>query len=89
MEEWVNCVYENAFHWLDTSGANLSEIEKRIVMQEDLEAPVKAGDKTGEAQYYLGDKKIGSVAIVAADDVKKAGLLDYLKRCMDALLIDG
>ena len=87
VEEWVDCVYKEPFRWLDTKGQDFSKIEKKIVMREDLAAPLKAGDQTGEAQYYLGNEKIGSVAILAAGNVEKAGMLDYLKRCTDLLLL--
>ena len=56
-------------------------------MKENLKAPVMAGDKAGEAQYYLNGKKVGSVAILAANDVEKAGFLDYLFRCLEALAL--
>lgn len=86
VEEFVDSRFEKPFTWLDTKGANLSEIEKRIVMDEHLEAPIAAGDKVGEAQYYLGGEQIGSVAILASHDVQKAGLLDYIRQCFDAFL---
>lgn len=82
VEEWGACVYEGAFTYLDTEGANLGEIEKKIVLEEKLEAPVTAGDKAGEAEYYLGGKKIGSVDILMAVSIEKAGFLDYLMRCL-------
>lgn len=89
VEEWVDCIYEKAFSWLDTEGADLSSIEKKIVMEEKKKAPVAAGDKVGEARYYLGGKQIGSVDILAAKDVSAAGFWDYLQRCFDTLLVSG
>ena len=41
-------------------------------------APVKKGDKIGEAVYRLGTEKIGSVDIVAAEDITEAVFKDYL-----------
>ena len=37
-------------------------------------APVSKGDKVGVAEFYNGDKKIGSVNLVASDSVGKITL---------------
>ena len=87
VKQWISCVYEGEFSYLDTSGANLNEVEKKLVLAEEKKAPIKAGDPVGEAQYFLNGKKIGSVPILAEQDVKKAGFADYLIRCLDKLIL--
>ena len=87
VEQWSSCVYEGKFSYLDTTGANLNAVEKKLSFAENLKAPVHAGDKAGEACYYLDGKKIGSVAILAASDIEKAGFSDYLFRCLEQLLL--
>ena len=57
------------------------------MLAEEKKAPIKAGDPVGEAQYFLNGKKIGSVPILAEQDVKKAGFADYLIRCLDKLIL--
>ncbi len=37
------------------------------------------GDKIGEAVYQMGSEKIGSVDIIASEDIPKAGFSDYIK----------
>lgn len=41
---------------------------------EIIEAPIKAGQKIGSGEIYIGDKKIGEVDIVASEDIEKHSL---------------
>lgn len=76
--EQVECRYEGTFNYLDTEGAELSGIEKQINMKEEIHAPIAVGDVIGEATYHLNGQKIGSVNILADNDIEKAGFFDYL-----------
>lgn len=83
VEDFVECVYTDTFIYLDTEGADLSEISKEYNIKEKVSAPVKEGDKVGEVIYILNGKKIGSIDIVSSQNVKKAGFLDYLKKALE------
>lgn len=78
VEEQVNLTYAEPFHYLDTAGNNLNDIEKEISLPEVVKAPVAEGDAIGEAVYKLNGNRIGSVSILAAKSVEKAEYLDYL-----------
>ncbi|MDE5931707.1 MAG: D-alanyl-D-alanine carboxypeptidase [Lachnospiraceae bacterium] len=78
VEELVNLTYAGEFHYLDTAGNNLNDIEKEISLPEVIKAPVAEGDAIGEAVYKLNGNRIGSVSILAAKSVEKAEYLDYL-----------
>lgn len=80
VEENVALAYAGEFHYLDTAGSNLNDIEKEISLPNIVEAPVAQGDAIGEAVYKLNGKRIGSVSILAADSVEKAGYLHYLRK---------
>lgn len=80
VEEELPCRYAGEFRYLDTEGANLDKIEKKVKLKENVTAPVKKGAKAGKAEYYLDGKKIGSVDIVFEKGVKKAGYHDYVKK---------
>ncbi|MDE6750755.1 MAG: D-alanyl-D-alanine carboxypeptidase [Lachnospiraceae bacterium] len=80
VEENVALAYAGEFHYLDTAGSNLNDIEKEISLPKIVEAPVAQGDAIGEAVYKLNGKRIGSVSILAADSVEKAGYLHYLRK---------
>lgn len=72
--------YEKAFTYLDLEGNDLSKITKEERLPGKVPAPVNKGDKIGEVVYFLGEKKIGSVAIVANEAIARAGLSDTFKR---------
>ena len=78
----VKTVQEKAFSYIDTSGADLSGIERKTEMKDSLEAPVEQGTKAGEIVYYLGDNEIGRVNIMTVEEVKKA---TYKNRLRDAI----
>lgn len=84
-EEQVECEYQMGFCYLDTEGKNLDHIEKKIVYEKNLQAPVKKGDKVGEICYLLDGEKIGSTALQAKTSVKKADLWDYVKKAVRVL----
>lgn len=78
VEEQVNLTYAEPFHYLDTAGNNLNDIEKEISLPGVVKAPVAEGDAIGEAVYKLNGNRIGSVSILAAKSVEKAEYRDYL-----------
>ncbi|MFR3186340.1 MAG: D-alanyl-D-alanine carboxypeptidase family protein [Ruminococcus sp.] len=80
------CRYKGAFHYLDTKGRNLEKVEKEILYEKNLKAPVKKGSVVGKAVYTLDGEKIGQMEIVSAENIRKAGFADYLKRVAGKLL---
>ncbi len=82
--ETTECKYAGEFRYLDTQGQNLENIERKLELAEEAEAPVKAGDAAGRVVYLLGGKEIGSVEIQFAADVEKAGYLYYLRKAWEA-----
>ena len=80
VKEKLSCCYEGEFHYLDTQGENLDNIEKKLKWKSKIHAPVKKGEQAGEAEYYLDGKKIGSVKIVFSEGVRKAGYGDYVEK---------
>ena len=46
-------------------------IVDEIILDQNLTAPVKKGDKVGEVRFSLNDEVIGSVDVVAAENVNK------------------
>ena len=56
------------FRYVDTSGSDLSAVEKEVQIQKQT-APVKKGDQIGEVIYRLKEKTIGSVPVYATEGV--------------------
>ncbi len=75
----VKLDFKNPFQYLSTEGDDLASIKKSISLPKDASAPIKKGDKIGKAVYQIGEKTIGSVDIVATEDIEKAAFADYMK----------
>lgn len=82
-EETVGIVYKEAFRYLDLKGNDVSRIEKKLVLPESVEAPVREGDIAGKAVYVLDGREIGSVEILFAGTVEKATYRDYVKKVFE------
>lgn len=85
--ESVPLVYASSFHYLDTSGNDLSKVEKQIHLPSEIPAPVKKGDKAGEAVYMLNGKQIGTVEILFDAGAKKAVYKDYVIKVFGYFLL--
>lgn len=82
IQESISLEYENKFTYLDTTGANLNAVTSRLQIPDKVNAPVKKGDTVGQRIYYLDEKEIGSVNLLAEETVKKAGFFDYLRKAL-------
>lgn len=87
VKEWVGCRYAGEFRYLDTEGLPLQEVEKKVQLPEKVEAPVSKGDVLGRALYSAGHTELGSVDILAAEDIPEAGFGDCLKKAWESLLL--
>lgn len=87
VEDTVPCKYAGTFRYLDTTGANLSGITKKLNMKKSLDAPVKKGDVAGSLVYEMDGKEIGKVDVIVSKNVKKAGVFDYLKKIMKSFSV--
>ena len=87
VEEEVGLVFFGEFRYLDTQGSDLSKVVKVLDLPESVQAPVKEGGQAGNVRYYLNGAEIGSVPILYADTVEKAGYPDYLKKVWKLFLL--
>lgn len=82
IQESISLEYEKKFTYLDTTGANLNAVTSRLQIPDKVNAPVKKGDTVGQRIYYLDEKEIGSVNLLAEETVKKAGFFDHLRKAL-------
>ena len=82
VQEKVACEYADSFRYLDTTGANLTGITKKLKMKKNLQAPVRKGAAVGSLVYEMNGKEIGKVDVIVTKSVKKAGFTDYLKKVL-------
>lgn len=78
--EFVPIEYAGSFSYLNTTGDDLSAIQKELHLPEAAAAPVKKGDAAGRAVYTLSGKEIGSVPILYSATIEKATYKDYLEK---------
>jgi len=87
VKEEVEGKYEGTFSYLSTTGEDLTGIEKKWYCQSELEAPVEEGQEIGKLAYLMNEKEIGSISILAAESIAKAGYAHYLRRTFGYLLL--
>lgn len=77
VEDSVPLAYEGVFSYLSMKGEDLTAIERELVLEERLEAPVETGQKAGVLRYRLGTDVLGEIPVVTAGTVEEAGYQDY------------
>lgn len=83
VEDTVPLKYDGTFSYLSLKGEDLSAIEKNLVLDEMVKAPVEPGMKVGTIRYSLNGKVLGEVPILTDQSVREAGFKDYLKKLAD------
>lgn len=87
VEDTVPLQYQGGFSYLSLSGEDFGAVNKELMLQETLEAPIEPGMKAGVLRYELNGKVLGEVEIVAGGAVRKAGFRDYFHKGMAAWLM--
>lgn len=77
----LHAVAKQDFSYLDQKKADLNQITSKQNLPENLTAPIKKGDTVGSIDYYLGDKQIGSILVVAKESIAAAGYGDIYRKC--------
>lgn len=81
-KSWADIVpAEDLWIWL---GNNKSNIEKRIRLNYNLEAPLKKGEVLGEIDVYVDGGYFRSVALVSREDIDRQP--GYLKRLLQGIM---
>lgn len=66
--------------------ASVSGVTARAVLPEYVAAPIHAGDRVGELEYYSGETRIGSVPIVAEQELLRIDFFSILVRMIAGFL---
>ena len=69
-EKQVKIKAENTLNALLEKTAS-SDITRDTVINENLTAPIKKGDTVGSVNVYIGDNQLGTIPLVACEDVPK------------------
>jgi len=74
--DFVSLYFKKPFSTILPNGADQSTLViKNSFISETVDAPIKKGDVLGKAEVYYAEKKIGTVDLVAGNDVEKSDLL--------------
>ena len=82
----LECYYEKEFTHLFLTDFDKTLLTKELEYIEDITAPLKCGDVVGQLIYKYNGNIIGTVDILAAKDVAKAGFGDYMKMLWKEIL---
>lgn len=77
--ESVKAIVERKFTTLSAKGTKTQLTSKAQVIP-SVQAPVAKGTKLGELVYYIGNKEVGKVNLVAKEAINKADLGTMFKR---------
>ena len=84
----VKCRKNNEFVYVFTEDTDTGRITCTEEYADGLEAPVYEGDVVGQMVYELDGNILGTIDIVAADTVEKAGLGDCIRSTMMKMLLN-
>lgn len=87
VEKTVRVEQKSPFSYVDITGADLNNIKRKTIMEKNLKAPVKKGEKAGVAVYYLNDEEIGRVDIMTLEKVEEISLKSALRDILDGILL--
>lgn len=87
VKEKIKAKQQKAFTYVDTTGADISQIERKVKIKKEIKAPVKKGDKIGEAKYYLGGQEIGTVDIVAEESMEEMSYKSVFEDVIEKTLL--
>ena len=76
----VSLVYEEQFHYLDTTGQNIGNVKRKLRIHREVKAPVKKNTLAGEMIYSVDGKEVGKVRILYGENAGKATYPDCLKK---------
>lgn len=79
VQPYVAAEYAKTFECLFIDDTDISQITSRTELSDNIQAPVEAGQALGQLLYMSGENVIGSVDIIAAEAVRRAGYADYIK----------
>lgn len=86
IEESVEVEVENQFTYIDTQMQNFKDVRKEITLYDGI-APIKKGEVMGKLEYYLEDKLLGEVSIVAKSAVDEMKYIDALTQVWKLFLL--
>lgn len=80
VEKEVEIIMPETFRYLSVDGSTISDVEKRLILPDELQAPVEEGEQVGYISYYWQDTELGRRMILARKAVAKANYGDCIRQ---------
>lgn len=87
VEQEVHTRQEQPFSYVDTTGADMKSIKRKVTAHKSVKAPVKKGVEVGEVKYYLGEEEIGSIPLVTAEKVEEISMKSAARQAVEEFLL--
>lgn len=71
VEKEVPLIIEEPFRYVFVGGEGSDAVEKNLILNEEIKAPIKAGEVLGKITYTANGKSIGECEVKAAKDIGK------------------
>jgi len=87
LEKQIEVVLEKDISLLNEKGSN-NEYNKKVIINKNIKAPLKQGNKVGQIVYTdIDGNEVGKTNIIVKNDIKKSGVLDYIKYSLKTYLM--
>lgn len=86
VKDKLSCGYES-FSYLSKK-ANGQKLEKEVILEKNLKAPINKGDVIGKVLYSINGETVGEGKIFALESVKKMGYSDLFKKILKIYFIN-
>ena len=77
--------YEKNFQYLSTDGKPIGEVERKLNLETQVQAPVKKGETAGTLEYYRDGQKLGEINILFTETIEKA----TYKNCLEKIIAEA
>ena len=74
----VTLRFDNCFSYLDLEGLSFEEIEREVILEDQVQAPVREGEEAGYLLYTYRGVELGKLPVYYAETIEKADFADYL-----------
>ena len=77
--------YEKTFQYLSCDGKTIGDVQTKLNLNPQVQAPVKAGDTAGTLEYYENGRKLGEINILFTETIEKA----TYKNCLEKIIAEA
>jgi D-alanyl-D-alanine carboxypeptidase (penicillin-binding protein 5/6) len=79
LQDTVSLEYGDTFEYLRTDGVTVETPQRELTLPDEVQAPIRKGDTAGTLTYTWQGTELGSVPVLYAETVEKAGFGDCIR----------